>query len=240
MGRIDNPDFPWESDAFRGEVALLRERRPTTPRRVLLLGGYRAPYIPAMLVARELRRFVTLPPDRLLISCYPFASSVRAAAEIASRALARRGWSGEELDVIGLSMGGIVGRLLLSREGGPRAARLFTLATPHRGSLLSERIRPDAAACDLRRGSEVLREVDAAFPKRRYELTCYATLRDWWVGATRAAPEGMDPIWLDPHRPGGSLMAHFYINTDRRILADLAMRLADGQGFARSGPPPRD
>ena len=240
MGLIHNPDFPAEGDDFRRLVAEMRSRRRPAIRPVLILGGYRTPGVPVRIIAATLRKFADIPRDRLLVVSYPFAGSIASAVDKAMREIQRRGWEQTELDVIGLSMGGIVGRTLLARPDGPRAARLFTLASPHRGALLADRVRPDAAARDPRPGSGFLRSLDEALADRSYELICYATLRDWMVGATHSAPIGMHPIWLDPHRPGGSLLAHFLVNSDSRILADVARRLRGEPGFAKASPPPRD
>lgn len=238
MALITNPDFAAESEEFKRACEALSATRRPTVRPVLVLGGYHSPSLPVTLLASGLRRYSDLPRDRVLTVAYPLAMSIPGAVSHTLRQIRRRGWEKQEIDIIGHSMGGVVGRALLMHPEAPRAARLFTLATPHRGAVLAERVRPDAAARDLRSGSAFLESLDRALAGRPYELICYATLRDWWVGARNTAPAGIDPIWLDADRFGKGFMAHFMINTDRRILADLAMRLRGEPGFARASPPP--
>ena len=145
---------------------------------------------------------------------------------------------------MGLSMGGVLARGLAAGLFGPppvRIARFFTLATPHRGAVLARIVRPDSAARDLRPGSRYLTELDAAWPSFTAETVSYALLRDWWVGATRAAPPGMHPRWLDPIGLWARSFSHFAINFDRRVLLAGALRLrGDAPNSGPGTPPPSD
>lgn len=148
-------------------------------------------------------------------------------------------------------MGGLVARLAAlapeAREpfGIPtelprlNIARLFTLATPHRGASLAGIVALDAAARDMKPGSPFLRDLDAAEPDPRlYEMVCYARLRDAWVGATNTAPPGTNPIWVPT--PARNL-AHLTVSRDRRILLDIARRLRGEPPLAlEPSPPPRN
>ena len=70
---------------------------------------------------------------------------------------------------------------------------------------------------------------------------CYAQLRDWWVGAGRAAPPGMVPIWTDTEGAAARVFSHFQINFNRRVLRDIARRLRGEEPVARCGSlPPCD
>jgi hypothetical protein len=102
-------------------------------------------------------------------------------------------------------------------------------------------VRPDAGALQLSRGSRLLASLDASLSRSIGEVTCYALLRDWMVGATNTAPPGMTPLWLDVDRWYARPISHFSITSDRRIVADLALRLRGLAPWSRAGsPPPRD
>ena len=196
---------------------------------------------------RELERVTSGPPGgiRLLGHAFPTVSTMRGAARgmiaAAAKAWGTLGAEGElrtaEIDVVGISMGGLVARLAALPPGAragfgidaslPRldVRRLFTLATPHRGAKLAGVVAMDSSARDMKPGSAFLRRLDGAEREgggREYELVCYARLRDVWVGARNTAPPGMDPIWAPT--PTHDL-AHMLVSRDRRILLDVARRL---------------
>jgi pimeloyl-ACP methyl ester carboxylesterase len=237
MDFIDNPDFRVEAGA-----AVEPPPSPSdgSTRPLLILSGYHSPATPGVTLARLLRRFGAATPDRTLVVSYPFATTVEAAASTATKALRSRGWAAEPLDVAGISMGGIVARHLAA-AGDATVARLFTLASPHRGASITRHVRPDAGALQLSRGSRLLASLDASLSRSIGEVTCYALLRDWMVGATNTAPPGMTPLWLDVDRWYARPISHFSITSDRRIVADLALRLRGLAPWSRAGsPPPRD
>jgi len=240
MEVIANPNF----SVTEAEVGRLRDRAAKSPpvvaRPLLLLSGYHSPKFPARAAAKHLRRFGACDPAQSLIVSYPYALSVEAAVIKATAAVAERGWMDREVDVVGVSMGGLVARVLAA-DHGLNVKRLFTLATPHRGAKMTERLAPDAAALQLMPGSEFLQRLDVSLALRTYELVCYAVLRDWMVGARNTAPIGMAPHWLDPVKPPMRLMSHFSISLDARIMADVALRLR-GEAPISGTPvePPRD
>ncbi len=151
-----------------------------------------------------------------------------------------------ECEIVGVSMGGLVARkAILDGHNGMRirAHRVFTLASPHRGSKLARWVRPDGASRDMRPGSPFLRglnerEASAWNETRPYELVCYARLGDTWVGAINSAPEGEHPIWVPAMRFQPS---HLTISRDPRILDDIARRMMGLEAsLTPNGPPPRD
>lgn len=236
MRAYENPLFP----VLGAERAIeqLRESRPALVRPLVIVSGYHSPSIPAKNLARILKQWCR-PHEPPLVVSYAFARQTTVAEEAVVGSIERRGWGRTEVDIIGISMGGVLARAVIA-SGRVRAARLMTLASPHRGAMLAEFVRPDSAAADLRRGSAFLERIDRALPNRRYELVCYASLRDWWVGARRAAPEGSWPIWLDPARLWARGMSHFAITSDRHILADVCLRLTGGKPVGEASEPPRD
>lgn len=141
-----------------------------------------------------------------------------------------------EVDVVGLSMGGVVARAAaLPGEGRPRLKirRLFTIASPHRGADLSEKLAPDNAAKAMRPGSAFLAGLDAGYPDREYDLFAYGVLNDGVVGVVNTAPPGELPIWTR----GKFWGSHLVVNDNHRILADIALRLRGETPIATPGEP---
>ncbi len=248
-----NPDVP----LTHADAALEFERMRATPispkRPVLVLAGYHAWQLTVASTARTLRSLVGGESPLYHAIAYPLSSDIESIARYVVREADRR-WPNDghwephrttEIDVVGVSMGGIVARVaaqlpLIDGQKRLRIARLFTLATPHRGALLADalpRFARDRAASDLRADSPLLARLNAGLPTAKYDLTCYARLNDRWVGSTRAAPPGRDPIWVG----GLRVMSHSLITLDARILADIARRLRGEEPLARrASPPPRD
>jgi pimeloyl-ACP methyl ester carboxylesterase len=229
---IENPSFTFPRNELRAEVARMRSRPVPLARPVVVLAGWHSPGLGGFGAASILHRLTSgNAGDFLSIAC-PFRFSMRSAAAQACAEL-RRHLPNREVDIVGISMGGLVARAIMAdmfEQSPVRVARLFTLATPHRGARLASWIRPDAAARDMQPGSNFLNQLDARLDPLA-ELHCYALLRDWWVGARGTAPNGHHPHWLDAPLGPRRIISHFAINRDHRILADVALRLR--------GEPPR-
>ncbi len=249
-----NPDFTASAVEIREEARRMRaEPVGELERPVVVLSGYRAAHTMAARCARAIALLTTGRDADTLAVSYTLTSDIERAAAIAIERINRQ-WPSDdpsqtvEVDVIGISMGGLVARVAaLPPSERPRAQgdeqgmrlnarRVYTLGTPHRGAVLAERIRPDQAARDMRPGSWFLQELDARLEDRDYELICYAHLRDGWVGAQNSAPPGMAPIWTG----GTRLFSHFAISGSQRILVDIARRLRGEPPLAEpGGDPPR-
>lgn len=218
---------------------------PTGLRRPLVvLAGWRAPSTAVTLLARRLRQLTGGPPAQVLAIGYPFASSIDDAAAKVVNAVhqhfpAPDGGLPAEVDVVAVSMGGLVARAAAApataRRLGRRLriARLFTLATPHRGAKLTRYFAPDRSARSMRPGSDDLRRLDEALECAEYRLTCYSRLGDTWVGARNTCPDGHDLI-LRPVTLG----SHVTISQDPLITLDLARRLRGETPILTPGPRP--
>jgi pimeloyl-ACP methyl ester carboxylesterase len=143
-----------------------------------------------------------------------------------------------EVDVIGMSMGGVVARYasLPSRESGKRLriARLFTISSPLRGSNEADwfpAVHPLIAP--LRHGSALIAKINAVEPE--YPVFSYVRLGDIAVGASNASEPGQGVWWLSSPVLES---AHNGAMFDLRILADIARRLRDEPGFASNPPAP--
>jgi pimeloyl-ACP methyl ester carboxylesterase len=158
-----------------------------------------------------------------------------------------------EVDVIGVSMGGLVGRYAAVPSHDPerprrlRIARLFTIGTPHRGAAWAVLPAVNGMHRAMRQDSPFLRGLsEAEAAGGGYEIYPYVRLGDAIVGATNAAPHGRSPWWV----PGEALQdSHLMASLDARIVADVARRLRGETPFTtdppqplppgEGGPPPR-
>ncbi|MFN0132015.1 MAG: esterase/lipase family protein [Phycisphaerales bacterium] len=227
------PLVPPEGGVARELARMCADHRPPE-RPVLVVGGWRAPRISAWRLARHLASLTGAPADRFGACGIALCWSIESATARVLRE-ARASWGDAPLDVVAISMGGLVARSAAIE--GLAIRRLFTLGTPHRGARLAPWFPIDASTRAMRPGSAFLARLDAALPTAGYELVCYARLRDSWVGATRTAPPGRGVIW----KPGPLLLSHHTIALDRLIVADIARRLRGDTALATEATaPPAD
>lgn len=229
------------------ESARLRGSPTSLDRPVIVLGGWRAPGFSTARMIRLLRSMTTGSKDDFLSISYPHLGTIPDAVEFARKKITaanlKRAPDGAiHIDIVAISMGGLVARSLAAANvPGLRITRIFTLATPHRGAKLALHFAPDPASYDMRPNSRFLAWLDGALPLATYDLICYTLLRDWWVGAKRTAPPGQAPIWIDASNVFENAFSHFMIAGSRRIAIDIARRLRGEQPVARVGlPPPID
>lgn len=251
-----NPAFDVSLAAAAADEQRMRAHPRPLSRPVVVVGGYRAWTIAASSLASRLCAMTGRDPAMFAAMAYPWSSDFTAIAARLVALVAGRwpggdeGWT-REVDVVGVSMGGLVARAAAAGVGSGgrktqvrrlRIGRLFTLGTPHRGARLAELARPDSAARDMRAGSAFLAQLDEARTAggdgAAYELVCYTRLRDSWVGAGRTSPVGHSTLWVS----GWRVLSHVTVSMDTRIVADIARRLRAEEPFAHPAgePPPRD
>jgi len=234
----ENPAFLHATktlDAMAGQLAA--SPKPLA-RPVLVFSGYRVPGIFGGQLATNLARLTSGKPDDFRLFAYPWDGDIeplvnRLAMKIGSEfGMDPSGDSTIPVDVVGISMGGIVGRLAATRArtrpaGVPRVniRNLFTIATPHRGARLALRIHIDRAATDMQPGSPFLAKLDEYAKSDDYELVPYATLNDVTVGAANCSPHGSHPIWTR----GTRRFAHTTVTMHPAIALDIALRLRGEQ-----------
>lgn len=223
------------------------EPRPLE-RPVVVLAGYRSPPMLAPSLKARLVRLTSHEHDDYLAVGYMLQSEFDNLVEFTVKRVDDR-WPSEdpdqtiEVDVVAISMGGLVARYAAvptdrRTAGGKRLniRRLYTLASPHQGAKLADAIAPDRAARAMRPGSDFLAMLDSELELSGYELVCYAHLNDVWVGATRTAPPGQEPIW----NGGTAIMSHFTASQDKRFHIDIARRLRGEEPLGEPSRPPRD
>ncbi len=230
-----NPSFPLTVADAEADLDRMAESPIAADRPIVVAGGYADPGFVPGLLSRRMRDLtdddaVTIPAQFFLTCSFDacrdrLIDAVERAAPCDDPA-----WT-TEVDVIGFSMGGLAARYASRArdDGGKRLriARLFAIASPHRGARTAGLAPLDPRACDMRAGSAFLADLDESLAGEEYDLCCYVRLGDFMVGEANAAPAGDRPWWV-ANCP--LTMAHMGAWNDPRILADIARRL-------RSEPP---
>jgi pimeloyl-ACP methyl ester carboxylesterase len=206
---------------------------------VLVLSGIHDPGIVVASLAHRLRR-VTTDDARIETVSFFGADTFDACRQ---RVLDKAAWltadagataDGTEIDVVAVSMGGLVARYAaMSRPDDDRKLhikRLFTIGSPHRGAHMADWPTFDRRVIDMRAGSPFLASLDEALEEADYELICYVRLGDVIVGEENAAPLGRTAWWISP----GMSFAHLSAYDDPRLVADIARRLRGETPFTRS------
>ncbi|MBL0869258.1 MAG: hypothetical protein IBJ18_01640 [Phycisphaerales bacterium] len=252
----ENPAFPHTHAQIEDEERRIRSTFAPLPRPLIIVGGYHAPHAQPVALHQRLlsllgpEAFAASPNARPLCLSYmmgidtdqildALAGQIEAAGLLDPATRDRT----VEVDLIGISMGGVLCRALCQpprrrqrRSLIVHAKRIFTLGSPHNGATLARDINLDPAGLDLLPNSGFLRTLNTSTSVHPDELTCYARLRDFWVGATNAAPPGHPIIWT----PGQLAFTHLCLSQDRRILVDLCRRLRGEPPLARASTPPSD
>jgi pimeloyl-ACP methyl ester carboxylesterase len=244
-----NEAYPASRDEVRAAISEMNADAVDLPRPVVVVSGYRSPRTNADGLRADILRATNAGPDDVVAISYPFATTIEDPAQRVIDLVDERFPSDDEtwtteVDVVAISMGGLVARLAADapeHRGVPEGRRLnvkrlYTLGSPHEGARLSQLIRVDQASSDMQPGSAFVTDLNARADYERYELTTYAVLHDRWVGATRSAPPGREPIWV----PGRVVLSHHLMTYSDRIVADLLRRLRGELPLGEPSRPPRD
>ena len=202
------------------------------PRPVVVVGGYGdLPGFGTIHLGRELREATG--DERVLEVRGGFDASFADAAERVGEAADAAFGEGAEVDVVGISAGGLIARHAIA-AGRLNAARLFTVVTPHGGANLAD----DLAWADVLGNGREMRsasgyyaelaamEESPANPGRGVPIVAYAREHDRTIGRGAELPPHLwdrgQVIWLDyPWYANGHAAAY----GDRRIIGDVARRL---------------
>ena len=227
-----NPTFPVNVQEAKILLRQMRETPKRLERPVVVLAGYLDPGVTSHHVAKQLRRATG--DDRVIpVSFWSCHTVEECRARVLQKVEERfpsddLGWT-RSVDVIGISMGGLIARHAAAKNSGSslgdrrlRMARLFTIGTPHQGAQMATLPTLNSIQIDMRSGSGFLKRLQRSLATASYELYPYVRLGDTTVGAANAAPPGINPWWI-PNRPLEP--AHMFAFGDVRILADIARRL---------------
>ena len=125
----------------------------------------------------------------------------------------------DEVDVIGHSMGGVVGRYFVSLLGGDGIVKnLVTLGTPHAGTDVSA-IGIGRPAKELLLGSSLMQRLEARGRPERTRMTVIWSRADALVpGSRHARVVGADELVFDD-------LGHLSLLCDRRVADEIVARL---------------
>ncbi len=231
-----NPTIPLTTAEARAALDDVAQHRKPLDRPLVILGGYLDPGVGGAAVSSIVRQHIR--DDRVITISFIFCTSFaecrgRVIAEVDRAFPSKDPNTTTEVDVIGLSMGGLVGRYSAAPEPGQRrlnVRRLFTVSSPHQGALRAVAMPAlTQMQLDMRPGSEFLSKLAALDHRAHYQIYPYSRANDTVVGAQYAAPPGRKP-WCVPNEPFQP--AHVGAATDPRILADVMRRLRDEKPYA--------
>ena len=236
-----NPSFPVSRKQAQQELHRISSAPRKLDRPLVIIGGFADPGLGPAVVKAKLQPLID--DDRIVTVTVMFGSDFDECRAMVIKAVEAVWPSDEEgstveVDVIGLSMGGVVGRYAAAALPGHkrlRVARLFTISSPLAGAQRAGVPSLDQKVIDMRPGSEFLRSLSAE--PLDAELICYTRLNDKTVGETLAAPSGQIAWWVST--PPLSL-SHSGAAMDPRIIADIVRRLRGETPFTREPavPPP--
>jgi hypothetical protein len=238
-----NPSFPLRLADAKADLRRMRESPRLPARPVVVVTGLFDLGLAAEALADELRRVLADDAPVLPVSLdgtWTPEDARRRVIEAVEAAFPSDDprWTAE-VDVVGVSLGGVVARDA-AVDHGPgqkrlRIARLFTIASPHRGCPNATAPTLDERIVALRPGSEFLRRLDAALADAEYEIVPYVRLGDRVVGAVNAGIGDRPAYWV----PTGPLeFAHAAASDDPRIIADIARRLRGERAWTVPPPSP--
>lgn len=224
------PSLPITTAAAREALKQAQTTPRTVARPVVVVSGFADFGVPARGVARQLRAF--FPTSQILTvslqGCRSFSECRTRLIEAVNEAFPSPSADRTvPVDVVAISMGGLVSRYAAMKTGdGPVLSvhRLFTIATPHRGSRLARIPWASPLVRDMRPGSEFLARLDQA--RRPYPVIPYVRLGDEYTATIAAAPLGQE-AWTVTYR--GWLSAHNTSYRDARFLADIAVQLVSAE-----------
>jgi triacylglycerol esterase/lipase EstA (alpha/beta hydrolase family) len=188
------------------------------PRPVLLLHGYTQSQSNFLVLARRLRRLGIGP---LLGFDYWTLGRVESAARHLAQTIdaLRDATGAEQVDLVGHSMGGVVGRAYVSLLGGAAAvANLVTLGSPH-GGARSASLALGWPRIELGAGSRFLRALAAQPVPSGVRATAIWSRADCLVPSfAEAHVDGAEDVIFDD-------LGHMGLLVSRRVAAEVARRL---------------
>ncbi len=160
----------------------------------------------------------------------PFLTDVAHAAHNLGRHIERicRETGHDRVHVVGHSLGGLIARYYVQRQGGDRRiASLVTLGTPHKGSVLAH-VAPTPLIRQLRPGSSVLRELEQPAPGCRTRITAiYSDLDELVLPAASGRCDHPD---LNARNVLVRGVGHMSLSFHHTVLDEVAATLAGLRG----------
>lgn len=221
-----NPSMPMTAREARLEIVDLRRTPVVQKRPLVVISGFNDFGIPSYSLAPKFRRIFTA-PEIVRVSmqgCHTFeACADRLVKAVEAKFPSKSAKETVEVDVVAVSMGGLVSRYAATPQPGRKRLaikRLFTISTPHQGADLAGLPAFEEVQTDMRFGSPFLRKLNETKPS--YEIFPYVRIGDVIVGAKNTALCGESPWWVPPEDVSP---AHGFAYDDDRIFLDIALRL---------------
>jgi pimeloyl-ACP methyl ester carboxylesterase len=239
-----NPSFPVTDKQADQAIAQMRADPRPLPRPVVLVGGFLDPEV---VPTYHKMFFKSISSDAILIPvsvgfCNSFGECRDKVISAVDAACPSNDpiWT-NEVDVVGVSLGGLVARFAAAPSLDPsrprrlKIARLFSISSPQSGAKIAETAPATEFDRDLRPGSDFLKDIASADATATYKIYPYVLLRDDVINDAYAAPPGMTAFWLanDSWFP-----SHPAAMVDDRILADIGRRLRDEPAFSHEPAAP--
>jgi len=227
----------------RRALARMRGEPRALERPLLVLGGFLELGLSQAFLSRRFRRLTG--DDRIVGVSFTLCSTFDECRHKAIAAVDRGFPSSDplqtiEVDIVGISMGGIVARYAALRAENAEArrlriARLFTISSPHLGAHRARLPAVNRLQRDMRADSAFIRRLNLPENAPAFPVFPYVRLSDHTVGAADAAPIGMTAWWVPdvPLQP-----PHSGAVIDARIIADIARRLRGEEPFTTVPPAP--
>ena len=169
----------------------------------------------------------------------PFLTDIARGAHDLGRHIERicRETGHEQVHVVGHSLGGLMARYYVQRQGGHRrVSSLVTLGTPHRGSVLAH-VAPTPLIRQLRPGSPVLRELEQPAPGCTTRITAvYSDLDELVLPTTSGRCDHPDLAARNVLVHG---VGHMSLSFHRVVLDEVTATLAGLRGPAAPVSAPR-
>lgn len=192
-----NPSFPLTRQSAESQLRLMAQEPKALDRPLVILAGWGDPGIGVSQLKHKIERVIQ--DERILIVSFGFSQTFddcrKKVIDAVSRAFPNNDpqWTAQ-VDMIGISMGGLVARYAQAEHPQGkrlRIHRLFTIATPHRGAGLAHLPTINQLQIDMRPGSDFIAAIDQL--EATYKIVPYVRLEDLMVGESNAAPSGENP-----------------------------------------------
>lgn len=255
-GSAENPSFPLTSNRAETELKAMSSSPRPLRRPVVVVCGFLDAGVTSPGIAKWLTQ-TTREPGRILVITLFWCRTFEECREKIVTDVQKAFPSDDvcrtaEVDVIGLSMGGLAARYAALPAGlepeplpttlpatapvtTPTPAcrylnihQLFTLASPHRGAVIATFPAINRMQVDMRKDSAFLNQLNA-LGSPPYPVIPYTRVPDGHVGSANTSLPGQTPIWM----PNAALEdGHTGIPGDLRIIADIARRLRGEKPYA--------
>ena len=158
----------------------------------------------------------------------PLTVDVRSAAELLGRHVqhTREVYGGEQVAVVGHSLGGLIARYYVQLLGGDASVHtVVTLGTPHQGTLAAHLLRPLPVGAELLPGSSVLEELRAPAAHCRAHFLAFRGDHDALILPTDHGALRHPDLWTENVLVTGT--GHVTLPVHRDVIARIGAVLAD-------------